>query len=184
MHLEKGHWGTYLQGWNRDEDVRTGVWTQRGRERVEWNERAALTWIEDRVYSRWWGPLYHTRSSAQHSVMTEGAGRMQMEGISVYLQLMHAVVQKKLTQHWKAIILLLHLKKNFFNLNKEYSKKKKRIFLAGGKYWICENIHCSPSLACLFSSFYLYIPVSYFTLFNKKKRTTWKSLHTLFNWRI
>ena len=38
-------------------------------------------------------------------------GRLTREGIHVYLQLIHAVVQQKLTQHCKAIILQLKKKK-------------------------------------------------------------------------
>ena len=42
---------------------------------------------------------------AQCSVMTQrGEGRLKREGIYVYIQLIHFVVQQKLT-HYKAIIL-------------------------------------------------------------------------------
>ena len=32
-------------------------------------------------------------------------GRLKREGIYLYIQLVHAVVQQKLTQHYKAVIL-------------------------------------------------------------------------------
>ena len=38
-------------------------------------------------------------------------GRLQREGIYVYIELIHFVVQQKLTQHCKAIILQLKKKK-------------------------------------------------------------------------
>ena len=43
-------------------------------------------------------------------------GNLKREGIYVYLGLIHAIVQQKLTQHFKAIILQLKKKtKNFEN---------------------------------------------------------------------
>ena len=55
--------------------------------------------------------LYNTGSSAQCSVMTQmdrvGGGR---EGIYVYIQLIHLIVQQKLTQHCKATILQIKKK--------------------------------------------------------------------------
>ena len=58
------------------------------------------------------------RSSAQRSVMTyrgemEGVRGRFKEGTYVYFQLVHFVVQQKLMQHCKAIIL--QLKKNLKN---------------------------------------------------------------------
>ena len=38
-------------------------------------------------------------------------GRLQREGMYVYTQLIHTVVQKELTQHCKAIILQLKIEK-------------------------------------------------------------------------
>ena len=52
--------------------------------------------------------LYSTRSSVPCSVVTEGGGvggRLQREGICISLQLIHVVVQQKLTQHGKALIV-------------------------------------------------------------------------------
>ena len=55
--------------------------------------------------------LYSIGSSAQCSVMTERSeigvgmgGRFKREGIYVYIQLIHFIVQQKLTNHWKAIL--------------------------------------------------------------------------------
>ena len=53
-------------------------------------------------------------SSAQCSVMTQRGGmgkalgrRLKKDGIYVYIQLIHSVVQQKLTQHCKATMLQL-----------------------------------------------------------------------------
>ena len=55
--------------------------------------------------------LYNPSSSAQCSVMTQKGGveqgvggRLKMKGIQLHLQLIHVVVQQKLTQHCKTII--------------------------------------------------------------------------------
>ena len=40
-----------------------------------------------------------------------GRRRLKRDGIHIYLQLIHIVVQQKLTQHCKAIILQSKLKK-------------------------------------------------------------------------
>ena len=56
-------------------------------------------------------------------------GTLKREGIYVYLGLIHAIVQQKLTQHFKAIIL--QLKK----------KKLKILRIQTGKFW--------PLLCCL-----------------------------------
>ena len=60
-------------------------------------------------------------SSAQCSVMTQRGGmgkalgrRLKKDGIYVYIQLIHFVVQQKLTQHCKAIILQWGGKKKEF----------------------------------------------------------------------
>ena len=64
--------------------------------------------------------LYSIGSSAQCSVMTERSeigvgmgGRFKREGIYVYIQLIHFIVQQKLTQHCKAIILPLKKYREF-----------------------------------------------------------------------
>ena len=44
--------------------------------------------------------------------MGEAGGRLRTEGISVYILLIHFVVQQKLTEHGKAIILQLKKEKN------------------------------------------------------------------------
>ena len=58
--------------------------------------------------------LFNRGSPAQCSVMTQMGelgwalgGRLKKKGMSVYLQLIHIVVQQKPTQHCKAIILQL-----------------------------------------------------------------------------
>ena len=56
--------------------------------------------------------LYSTGNSAQCSVTTQirgmgpgVGGRSKREGIYVYIQLIHLIVQRKLTQHCEAILL-------------------------------------------------------------------------------
>ena len=91
-------------------------------------ERAAMTYIHIHVYNRQLvgSRCINTGSSAQRSV-TRGlrygwvGGRHKMEGIYVYLELIHVVGQQKLTLHCKAIIL--QLKINFKNLLKEILTK-------------------------------------------------------------
>ena len=51
-------------------------------------------------------------------VRREGGGRLKSQGTYAYVQLVHIVVQQKLTQHWKAIILQLKEKKNGRELSK------------------------------------------------------------------
>ena len=66
--------------------------------------------------------LYRTRSSIWRSVMAYRGGR---EGIYVYLELIHFVIQQE-TTHCKAIILQLKLK------NKKAVSKKKENEEGGG----------------------------------------------------
>ena len=43
-----------------------------------------------------------------------GGGRLGREGVDIYLQLIHVVVQQKLAQHCKAVILQLKIKKIYY----------------------------------------------------------------------
>ena len=52
-------------------------------------------------------------------------GALRREGLYVYLELIHVVVQWKITQHCKAIIL--QLKKNFNGFKKERKNNQKTI---------------------------------------------------------
>ena len=67
--------------------------------------------------------LESTGSSAQCSVMTEGRdggwaqGRSKREGTHVYIKPIHFIVQQKLTQHCKAIILQLKKKSHSLSYN-------------------------------------------------------------------
>ena len=69
-----------------------------------------------KVDIQWKTAAQYGESSARCSVMTkrggmgEVRGRLKREGIFVYLQLIHTVLQEKLIQHWKAIILPLKKK--------------------------------------------------------------------------
>ena len=80
--------------------------------------------------------VYSTGSPARCSVMTQmggmgdGGGRSKREGIQVYIQLIHFIVQKKLTQHCKAIILPI---KNKMSVDDAREKKSER--LGGALLW-------------------------------------------------
>ena len=97
------------RGRNRDTDVENGhVDTEgEGEGGMNWEIRFDLNnTIMCQIASG--NLLYNTGSSAQCSVMTQMGGmggRSKREAIYVYIQLIHLIVQQKLTQYCKEIIL-------------------------------------------------------------------------------
>ena len=84
-----------MQGGNRDTDTENLLMETVGKERVGQIEAVVLTYI----------------CPSWCSVMTWGlGGRLSREGIYVYIWLIHDVVQQKLAQHCK--IIIVQLKKN------------------------------------------------------------------------
>ena len=70
--------------------------------------------------------------TALRGEMGSMGGRLEKEGIYIYLWLIHVVVQQKLTQHYKAIIL--QFKKN----------TKTKVFHLSNFFLICmKNINCA-----------------------------------------
>ena len=90
---------------------RTDMWTQQVKGSVGRIGRLGLTNTLPCVKQIASGSLlYSTGSSAQCSVMTQmrggcGEGRSKRECIQVYIQVINFIVQQKLTQHCKAILL-------------------------------------------------------------------------------
>ena len=108
-----------MQGIKRDTDIKSRLWTQWGKERVEQTEKVTWKYIH-----------YHKRNSQPAGIcyMTQGAhtsALWQSKGVGgvgrrevgsrgrghVYLWLMHVDVWQKPTQYCKAIILQLNKKK-------------------------------------------------------------------------
>ena len=92
--------------------------------------------------------LYSTGSSAQCSVMTQmgegGRGRSKREGIQVYIQLIHFIVQQKLTQHCKAILPQLKKKEYSQSLTAQGSDKTFRFsFKASIERPLTESLPCT-----------------------------------------
>ena len=94
---------------------RTDMWTQWEREGVtNWEIRFDKNTLPCVKQIASGNLLYSTGSSPQCSVMTQMGGmgwrRSKREGIQVYIQLIHFIVQQKPTQHCKAILLQLKKK--------------------------------------------------------------------------
>ena len=96
---------------------RTDLWTQRGRR--GWNEvreehwHACTTMCEQLMWSccTTQGAQLHALWWPRRAGWVVSEREVRREGIYVYLQLSHVVVQQKSTQHCKAIILQLKIKK-------------------------------------------------------------------------
>ena len=93
---------------------RTGMWTQLGEREggTNWEIKIDIYTLPCVKQVASGNLLYSTGSSAQCSVMTQMGGMgggvrgtSKREGIYVYIQLIHFVVQQKLIQHCKEIIL-------------------------------------------------------------------------------
>ena len=121
---------------------RTDLWTQRGKGRGMNRKSRIYIYTQPCVKQIASGKLLSsTGSSARCSVMTQrgGMGGVGWEGGSrgrraVYTWLVHTVVQQKLTQHYKAIILQLKINlKNKIQkktgLNRTKKKKKEKVSL-------------------------------------------------------
>ena len=82
------------------------------------------------------------QSSAQRSAMTQRCGlgvmgmgeRLKREGIYVYTQLIHTVVQKKLAQHCKAILLQFF---KFLQIKTKIKQRKGQDWEEGE--WLCSQ---------------------------------------------
>ena len=89
---------------------RTGIKTQTQRVDLRTREGGRVSWDKVR---EWHGHIYTTKCKIGNSWEVEGwdreGGREMQEGgdmgIYVYVQLIHFVIQQKLTHHCKAIIL-------------------------------------------------------------------------------
>ena len=103
--LEKWYRWTYLQGRNRNSDVEK-TWTQQGKERVGQIDRVALKHTRHHVWNRQLVGSCFLAQGAQLSAPwwptgCDGGrlrGQLSRKGIGDYLQLMHAVIQQKLTK--------------------------------------------------------------------------------------
>ena len=118
--LEKWYWWIYLPGRSRDAGVETGFVDTEGNGEGGRTEGVALTYTLPCV-SRYPEGSCCIIQEAQHSALRRprgvrrwGGGRIGQrikERIHVYLQLIHMVVWQKPTQHCKAIIFQLKVKK-------------------------------------------------------------------------
>ena len=117
---EKRYWWTYLQGRNRDVENRLVDTAGKGEGVMNWESSIAIQTLYR--LSHQGSPIYtlpcvnqptsrkllnNTRSSAWSSVMTEGwnGWGVEVQKGTVYLQLIHNIVQQKPTQCCKVIIL-------------------------------------------------------------------------------
>ena len=114
------YWLTYLQGRNRDTDLENGLVDTAGEGEGGTNWESSIEiYILPYVKLIASGKLlYNTGSSSQCSMTTYRSGmgwgvrRMfKREGTYAHLWLIHIVVRQKPTQHCKAIILQLKVKK-------------------------------------------------------------------------
>ena len=98
-----------MQGRDRD-TCREKMWTQQVIERDGQTESVYDIYALSCVQGRASGEVLYNRGSSDCCSMTTWrtemgvASRMLMEGIYAYLELLHTVVQQKLT-HYKAILL-------------------------------------------------------------------------------
>ena len=96
-------------------------------------ERVALKHIYYHVWNRWW-EVAITTQGAQPGALWQPrgvGGRFKREGIYVYLWLIRVVVPQKPTQHFKAIIFQLNIKKKKKTPNKNTGKDLNRHFTKG-----------------------------------------------------
>ena len=125
MHIyriyKKWYWRIYLQGSNGETDIENRPMDMgRGEERVR-----CMEWVTRKLilpYVKWitnQNLLYGSGNSNRGSVSTwrggmgrEMGGRLQREGIYVYLWLIHVEVWQKTAKFCKAIILQLKKKKS------------------------------------------------------------------------
>ena len=133
--LERWYWWAYVQGRNRDTDIENRlvdtVWGREGS--TSWERSMETDTLLHMKQIARGALLYNTGSSTWCSVTTSRSGmglggRIEREGTSVYLWLIHIHVWQGPTQHCKAIILQLkiiffkkmHFFSHFMSLNSGY----------------------------------------------------------------
>ena len=108
-------WNLETQCRNRDADIEERLVDTGGEERVG-HSGSSIGVCATMCEAASGEMLCSTGSSACCSVMARRGrvGRsLEREGIYIHIKLIHAVVQQKLTQHYKAIVFQLKIKSEF-----------------------------------------------------------------------